>query len=416
MTESPIDRFDFDLKVRSAAYRVLQVITLQRQAKVAVWASAALSVVAAARPDLLSPNLLVLKGILNVGAINALLNDVAQKEEVDDEQIAVRMEELLLPVLKDDQYDRLLTGQRDLLQVLGRQLGLLEKSIEQGQNNETRLAELIKYSLIITGDLYTIRQLLSSSHALIQQVLNVDRAVNIDLPIVVVAMTEQQAQGLIYGEIRQGVNSKILTGHKRYARLDNNQWIEHYRETPDEWIPFLSPAMGQTSIWEVVVDLIAGINTHKDGPDQILVQPKSLSKEFFDPVRNRDAFRELIDKGGILIIDPISLNHPKVLEPVITSGVLGNPNVSIIMVNPLDLSSSRIHLDLRTSVDEKLSMFSVRFSDGLDFRCEYSGGDMIYLRRWLFQQISDFKQDSRKPAMSSGKGVSRILCKSPVCS
>ena len=108
MTESPLS--PWDMRMRLAADRVLRAIahhtTPPRQAKVALLASAALSIATAVEPGL--PNdLIVLEKLLKVGAISALLKDVADDKEPSDKAIAARME-ALLPL---DRLDELVTGQ-----------------------------------------------------------------------------------------------------------------------------------------------------------------------------------------------------------------------------------------------------------------------------------------------------------------
>ena len=96
MPEPPAN--PWDMRVRLAADRVLRAIARHtappRQAKVALLASAALSIATAVEPNL--PNdLIVLEKLLKVGAISALLKDVADNKEPSDAAIATRMEALL---------------------------------------------------------------------------------------------------------------------------------------------------------------------------------------------------------------------------------------------------------------------------------------------------------------------------------
>ena len=150
---------DFDLRLRLAADRVLRAVTLRRQAKVAVLASAALSIVAAVQPGLLPPDLIVLKDLLNVGAISSLLQDVAAGDKLTDEQIAARMA-ATLPL---NRLDELAIGQRDLLRALTSQdtwrqqmLRLQKEDIETG-------ARLLAAFAPLPGDLAAIQASLAQT-------------------------------------------------------------------------------------------------------------------------------------------------------------------------------------------------------------------------------------------------------------
>ncbi|MBP6786322.1 MAG: tetratricopeptide repeat protein, partial [Candidatus Promineofilum sp.] len=135
------------MKLRLAADRVLRAITLKRQAHVAVLASAALSIVAAVDPGLLSADLIAIKNLLNVSAISVLLKKVADDDQtLSDEQIAAQME-ALLPA--GDALQRLATGQADLLRALTKQhswqqqmLLLQESDAEAGARLLAGLAEM----------------------------------------------------------------------------------------------------------------------------------------------------------------------------------------------------------------------------------------------------------------------------------
>ncbi len=127
VSESLADKLDEGL--RSASYRILQAVTSQRQARIVVWASAALSVAAIIQPDLLPRDLLILTQLLNVNAIHDLLKDVAEGgDKMSDEDIAARME-ALLPL---DQLEGLATGQKDILRVLTKQRFVWQRQIVRG--------------------------------------------------------------------------------------------------------------------------------------------------------------------------------------------------------------------------------------------------------------------------------------------
>ncbi|MBP9502110.1 MAG: hypothetical protein KBF17_08125, partial [Candidatus Promineofilum sp.] len=158
MTDATGDKFDLDMTMRLAADRVLRAMTLKRQAKVAVLASAALSVVAAVRPDLLPPDLLVLKELLNVGAISGLLKKVAEGgEKMTDEAVAAEMA-ALLPL---DRLDDLVTGQKDLLRALTRQHTWQQQMLRLQEADQEASARLLAGFAEMTGDLAAIRESLA---------------------------------------------------------------------------------------------------------------------------------------------------------------------------------------------------------------------------------------------------------------
>ena len=130
----------------------------QRQAKLVMWASAALSVAAVVRPDALPPDLLKLKELLNVGAISGLLARVAADgAALTDEAIAAEMEKLL-PVA---QLDELATGQKDVLRVLTRQHGWQQRMLRLQEADAAAAVQLLAGMDGMGVDLVEIREALA---------------------------------------------------------------------------------------------------------------------------------------------------------------------------------------------------------------------------------------------------------------
>lgn len=163
MGDSGRQTTDWDMKMRLAADRVLRamaVVSPRRQAKLVMWASAALSVAAVVRPDALPPDLIKLKELLNVGAISGLLGRVAADgDALTDEAIAAEMGKLL-PVAR---LDELATGQKDLLRVLTRQHGWQQRMLRLQEADDAAGARLLAEMAGMTGDLAAIRDAIGAT-------------------------------------------------------------------------------------------------------------------------------------------------------------------------------------------------------------------------------------------------------------
>lgn len=197
---------DWNMKMRLAADRVLRAMTLKRQSRVAVLASAALSVVATAQPSLLPPELIVLKDLLNVSAISSLLKEVAEHgNKLSDEEIATQME-TLLPA---DQLDPLVIGQNDLLGVLTRQHSWQQQMLWLQEADGEAGARLLAGFAEMTGDLATIRNAIGTA-ATQEQMKALLRLITEEvLPLLTAAMQERYEMS---GDFRGGmvnINSTV---------------------------------------------------------------------------------------------------------------------------------------------------------------------------------------------------------------
>ena len=129
----------------------------------------------AVEPNL--PNdLIVLEKLFKVGAISALLKDVAENKETSDAAIAGRME-ALLPL---DRLDELVTGQRDLLRALTRQHAWQQQMLRLQEADTTAGATLLAAFGEATGDLAAIREQLAGA-ATAEQIDRLHRLITTDV-------------------------------------------------------------------------------------------------------------------------------------------------------------------------------------------------------------------------------------------
>lgn len=143
--------------MRLGADRVLRAMARLRRQPAAVMASAALAVIATARPNLLPPELATLATLLNVNAIHDLLKAAADESSPDDEELAARMEQLM-PVA---QLDELATGQKDMLRALTRQDSWRQQMLRLQEADAAAGAQLLTGLAEIGVDLVEIRETLA---------------------------------------------------------------------------------------------------------------------------------------------------------------------------------------------------------------------------------------------------------------
>ena len=140
------------VRLQQVADRALRAVTLRGQAQVAVLASAALTIASAIQPDL-SPDLLVLRDVLNTEAIGALLMDLAHGQTMlSDDGLAARLEDLLPARL-----DALTTGQNDLLRALTRQHAWQQQMLRLQEVDAEAGAALLAAFSTLTGNLEDLR-------------------------------------------------------------------------------------------------------------------------------------------------------------------------------------------------------------------------------------------------------------------
>jgi hypothetical protein len=218
---------------------------------------------------------------------------------------------------------------------------------------------------------------------------------SISVPVVVIAMSREQAERLIQDPEQSAGRSTIISNFQAYAGFQSTDWIEHYDQEPDDWKPFYRSLPKARSIREIIIDVIDYFNAHEKLNEGLVLEPRFMTSDFLDRDQRSRAVESLENRRGVLIIDPLSLQHPVIMDMLLSSGVLGSPTVSAIVINPLDQSPLDVHAAVQSLIQAKLQRFYDRFSQHLDLECEYGGEDIINLRRWLLFRLSRLREEAR---------------------
>jgi nucleoside phosphorylase len=153
------------------------------------------------------------------------------------------------------------------------------------------------------------------------------------VPIVLVVMNREDAGQLASGKACK-FKSKELSEHYKqiidaiFSDSENSadRWINCYADSPQDWRPFSNNNNSKT-IKEIVTEAIKVVEK-KDYHGQ-------LTPDFFDIhtlIENREKLKELRQNGCIVIVDPISMRHPKIQSFLQLSSIDVSHNTALIMM------------------------------------------------------------------------------------
>ncbi|WP_128092336.1 DUF4062 domain-containing protein, partial [Streptomyces resistomycificus] len=185
----------------------------------------------------------------------------------------------------------------------------------------------------------------------------------IGLPVVVVAMTGPEADGLL--RTASGPVADIVRGFG----LPPESVLARYGASRADWRPF---GEKRRTITQVLESAVAGVND----PDlflrgrQIRLQPYLFDDLLsYDPAHSL-VYRDIARNGCLVVADELSLLHPELESAFLSSPLYRGAQVSLITLSPGDPAAGTPHELIRRELASRLSHTDHRFGGELDPLCE----------------------------------------------
>jgi hypothetical protein len=215
-----------------------------------------------------------------------------------------------------------------------------------------------------------------------------------ELPFVIFAMTNSEAKELFDESVF--VDASIPPKDKEHFSSFKEALYENginlstdlnhcYDGCRDNWKPINS----DNNISDAIDIIIRHIITERLSSDEPPIQPKFLSKEFFegDSSIRLDVWEQLGESGCILIIDAVSLFHPKLRLMLSNSGLSSTNKTAILIMSPLNSYENSVNDCIEDLIDSHLELAFSRYSKKWDKLCEIGIGNSLALQRWLYAAI-----------------------------
>jgi hypothetical protein len=199
----------------------------------------------------------------------------------------------------------------------------------------------------------------------------------------VIAMTRAQA-----GELDQetGVfttkNSPNQTArlHQFKETLDrifpHKAWLEHYGETPEDWVPFLRGTHGTIS--ELLEREV--MEYHVRSAAEAEMFPLSFWPDVKPKVKS---------SPYVLIIDGISLFHPMIRNTLQQEVSKEKDRAAVLVLSPVIHEQHPLEGAVETELDNTVKWAFTRFTTYCDALCEVNVSEHRRFQRWLFANIPE---------------------------
>jgi hypothetical protein len=220
------------------------------------------------------------------------------------------------------------------------------------------------------------------------------------IPIVVVSMTITEAEYLRdkVGSSYQEHEDLQLTAFKQlteslqaYNVLD---FTEYYGQRRDDWKTYSCSNELSESIETLVNEMIDEFNEYSTTLQNMnlpIIQPSFVSTEFFELNDDRRAaiWSELGRRGCLIIVDSVSLFHPRIRKYLAGAQVVANEKTSILVLSPINPQITNVNQILENLIKSEIELAFHRFNTEFDKRCEIGLGDLRSMKRWLFSILPE---------------------------
>lgn len=222
----------------------------------------------------------------------------------------------------------------------------------------------------------------------------------VEIPLVIAAMTHQEAQGLFSGtafddSVSKSERNRFQQFREAIQKQSPLDFPLCYGDTRESWVP---PSQNKT-ISETISDTINHINqAYFETAGTALIRPKFISEAFFsaNEQERAEAWR-LGETGGLIIIDPISLFHPWLHRTLLQSQVSSIEYVAILILSPISFKEIPVNQLLEREISKRIERVSTRFNRGLDKLSEFGPADLRTLQRWLVVTLPEIANNIQKP-------------------
>jgi hypothetical protein len=238
-----------------------------------------------------------------------------------------------------------------------------------------------------------LRDELDELHSKVKQ--ETEETPPVKIPFVVAAMKAGEANALIEGTVFDAptVAPVERARFQRFREALEAHGIEdlqsHYGEQQEDWQPYHCQ---QSTIRDIILDTLDRFNQQQaPGARPLQMPPLFISSGFFSEEEDVriNSWDWLSRKGCIIIIDAVSMFHPRLHRIVSRSEMGSNDRVAVLTLSPVNSSTLPVNQLIESHISSQMQRAFARFDRYLDKLCEFGLGDLRAIQRWLFATLPE---------------------------
>ena len=221
----------------------------------------------------------------------------------------------------------------------------------------------------------------------------------INVPVVVVAMTRAEAEQLMQADVDVFRNKNLTEQTTRLqalrheltklfpSQVEVDAWLKHYGAKSEDWIPHCCSVGEKNRIAALLEHAV--IMHHTSLP--VTFWPDVMASEigyFADDRSTRSHAWNQIKRGYVLVIDGISLFHPRIRNPLNQTAQQGRHS-AILIISPLQAAPHPVDRLIEQEIECEVQWVFARFADFFDRLCEIGVNHDRGVQRWLFAIVPE---------------------------
>ena len=216
-----------------------------------------------------------------------------------------------------------------------------------------------------------------------------------EINIVLLVMNHSEAEELCSEIVFSDYNIELRENFQQLKQTlaDNGviDWVDHYQSTSEEWQPFNE----DKNITQLIDEVIEDVNSRSIIVSRF-IDIRELNQD------NDNSFRllkKLRDKGCIVIMDVISMQHPEMQRLFKSTALDASSNTLLLMVAPIH-SAFDVVTSITGIIEQRIDLEFYRRSQLSDSKCIETAREDRF-RAWLIEKLSS---DKDKPWSYYGRG------------
>ncbi|MBN8657126.1 MAG: trypsin-like peptidase domain-containing protein [Anaerolineae bacterium] len=238
-----------------------------------------------------------------------------------------------------------------------------------------------------------------------------------EIPFIVLAMTQPQIQDLLEGEIFQRPEVARIVGDRfaEHKNLLENDGIQNLRELygnkPEDWMPQNYSGL---TIEQVIWKTLNHHNEEHRHSEEPIVLPKFLSEDFYSDTQAHQIAKKMFEqRGGIIIIDAISLHHPDIYKRLSSSGLLTNDKTAVLIISPSNKNTLAKNNLIEKVIRDNMEYAFDRFETKCDPSCEIGVVDVNAFKRWFINTLHKISAEKQSMQETNRNRFKNILQHTP---
>jgi hypothetical protein len=213
-------------------------------------------------------------------------------------------------------------------------------------------------------------------------------------------MTRAQANELISKTIFQGEPQILEHGFDeldKFLQIEAADWLDRYGARPEDWKPFGS-GPNDLTLEQLIINALTGLE------EEIKELEYPLAASFGDVIElstgeGRSKLRRIRDSGCIVILDIVSIRHPKLLRAFQQTLLDAYPKTSVVSIAPSE-KSYKFATSLAVLVQLKVEEmeFQRRRGDPGNYGACQKIFDEVDFMPWLSTRVKNIDLKKRRGA------------------